>query len=80
LFKTMRGKTAIRIADGQTIVMGGLLEEVSKTVNDKVPFLGDIPLIGRVFQNKGHSIEKRSVLIFVNVELLDPAGNPYRFR
>lgn len=80
LFKTMRGKTAIRIADGQTIVMGGLLEEVSKTVNDKVPFLGDLPLVGRVFQNKGHSIEKRSVLIFVNVELLDPAGNPYRFR
>lgn len=80
LFKTIRGKTAVRIADGQTIVMGGLLEEVSRKVNDKVPVLGDLPLIGRAFQSNSTSVEKRSILIFVNVELLDPAGNPYRFR
>lgn len=80
LFKTIRGKTAVRIADGQTIVMGGLLEEVSRKVNDKVPVLGDLPLVGRAFQSNSMSVEKRSILIFVNVELLDPAGNPYRFR
>ncbi|YCM45915.1 Amuc_1098 family type IV pilus outer membrane protein [Verrucomicrobiaceae bacterium 227] len=80
LFRTIRGNTAIRIADGQTIVMGGLLQEVRKNVNDKVPVLGDLPLVGRIFRNDAVSIEKRSVLIFVNVELLDPAGNPYRKR
>lgn len=80
LFRTIRGKTAVRIADGQTIVMGGLLQEVSKTVNDKVPILGDLPLVGRIFQSNSSSVQKRSVLIFVTVELLDPAGNPYRNR
>ena len=80
LFRTIRGKTAIRIADGQTIVMGGLLQEVRKNVNDKIPILGDLPLIGRAFRNDAVSVEKRSILIFVNVELLDPAGNPYRNR
>jgi len=80
LFRTIRGKTAIRIADGHTIVMGGMLQEIRKNVNDKVPILGDLPLVGRVFRNDAVSVEKRSVLIFVNVELLDPAGNPYRKR
>lgn len=80
LFRTIRGKTAIRIADGQTIVMGGMFQEVRKNVNDKIPILGDLPLVGRMFRNDAVSIEKRSVLIFVNVELLDPAGNPYRKR
>jgi len=80
LFRTIRGKTAIRIADGHTIVMGGMLQEIRKNVNDKIPILGDLPLIGRVFRNDAASVEKRSVLIFVNVELLDPAGNPYRKR
>jgi len=80
LFRTIRGKTSVRILDGETIVMGGMLQETRKTVNDKVPILGSLPFVGRVFQNNGISVEKRSILIFVNVQLVDPAGNPYRER
>ena len=80
LFRTIRGKTSLRILDGHTIVMGGLVNERRRQINDKVPILGDIPFIGRIFRSDGVFIEKRSVLIFVNVELTDPAGNPYRDR
>lgn len=80
LFRTIRGKTSLRILDGQTIVMGGLLSETRKQVNDKVPILGDLPFVGRVFRNDAVSVEKRSLLIFITVELVDPAGNPYRDR
>ncbi|MGD1980000.1 MAG: hypothetical protein PVJ98_11450 [Akkermansiaceae bacterium] len=80
LFRVTRGNTTMRIVDGQTIVMGGLVEEIRKTIEDKVPVLGDIPLLGRVFRQDGMSVEKRSILIFVTVELTDPAGNLYRDR
>ena len=80
LFRTIRGKTSLRILDGQTIVMGGLLSETRRIVNDKVPILGDLPFVGRIFRNDGVSVEKRSILIFITVELVDPAGNPYRDR
>jgi len=45
-----------------------------------VPILGDLPLVGRIFKSNGISVEKRAVIIFVNVELSDLAGNPYRDR
>ncbi len=80
LFRTIKGSSTLRILDGQTIVMGGLLEEVRKDTEDKVPFLGDLPLIGRAFKNRAISVERRNLVILVNVELVDPAGNPYRSR
>lgn len=80
LFRTTRGSTSVRVVDGQTVVMGGLIQEIRKEIHDKVPILGDVPLVGRIFQSNGISVEKRAVIIFVNVELTDPAGNPYRDR
>lgn len=80
LFRTTRGNTSVRVLDGQTIVMGGLINEIRKEISDKVPILGDLPIVGRIFQENGISVEKRSILIFVTVELIDPAGNPYRNR
>ena len=80
LFRTIQGKTSLQILDGQTIVMGGQLTEVRQQINDKVPILGDLPLVGRIFRNDSISVEKRSILIFVTVDLMDPAGNLYRNR
>lgn len=80
LFRVTRGNTTVRVVDGQTIVIGGLVEEIRKDIEDKVPILGDIPIVGRLFRQDGLSVEKRSILIFVTVELTDPAGNLYRDR
>jgi general secretion pathway protein D len=68
--------TKVTIWDGATLVMGGLTREEVKKVSDKVPFLGDIPFIGRAFQFKGESSQKRNLLIFVTANLVSPGGSP----
>lgn len=70
--------TSIIIWDGQTVVMGGMIREQITTVDDKIPVLGDLPLLGRLFRNKGEYSQKRNLLIFVTARLVDPAGNRIR--
>ncbi|MCA1809209.1 MAG: hypothetical protein LC725_07155 [Lentisphaerae bacterium] len=67
--------TSISIWDGQTVVMGGLITEGQQTSEDKIPFLGDIPLLGWFFRTKSTKSVKRNLLIFVTANLVDPAGN-----
>jgi general secretion pathway protein D len=76
LFQSRNLTTSIVIWDGQTVVLGGLLREDVKQINDKIPFLGDIPWLGRLFQSKATQRTKRNLLIFVTARLVDPAGNP----
>ena len=66
--------TKVTIWDGATLVMGGLTREEVKKVNDKVPFLGDLPLLGRLFRSTGQSAQKRNLLIFVTANLVNPGG------
>lgn len=80
IFSTRSVRTEVTIYDGATVVIGGLTREEIKTINDKVPILGDIPLIGRLFQNKGESSLKRNLLIFVTANLISPGGSPQRQR
>jgi general secretion pathway protein D len=80
VFSVKKVDTSMVIADGATIVVGGLLKESSSTVNDKTPILGDLPFLGRLFQNNGVKSHSTAILFFVNVELVDPTGRPYRNR
>ena len=61
--------------DGQTIVMGGLIAEKVTKVRDKVPVLGDLPLIGRLFRSEAKASSKKNLVIFVTPTIIDPAGN-----
>jgi general secretion pathway protein D len=56
--------------------MGGLTREEIKTVSDKVPFLGSIPGLGRLFRSEGEATQKRNLLIFVTANLVSPGGSP----
>ena len=76
VFAVREVSTRVTIWDGATIVMGGLTREEVKKVEDKVPILGDIPLLGRVFRSKGESSQKRNLLIFVTARLVNPGGGP----
>jgi general secretion pathway protein D len=67
--------TQISIWDGQTVVMGGLISEGQVNTEDKVPLLGDIPLLGYLFRSKTSKSVKKNLLIFVTANLVDPAGN-----
>ena len=75
-FHTRAISTVISIYNGATVVMGGMIIEERLEVDDKIPFLGDIPLIGRLFQSRYDTSEKRNLLIFVTARLVDPAGRP----
>ncbi|MDP6810562.1 MAG: hypothetical protein QGH31_07525, partial [Kiritimatiellia bacterium] len=77
-FHTRSLNTSISIYNGATVVMGGMINEQRADVNDKVPFLGDIPLIGRLFRSSYEHSEKRNLLIFVTARLVDPNGLPIK--
>ena len=76
IFSVRDISTKVTIWDGATLVMGGLTREEVKKVNDKVPILGDLPLLGRAFRSKGESAQKRNLLIFVTANLVSPGGSP----
>jgi general secretion pathway protein D len=74
-FRVRQVVTSAVVWDGQTIVLGGLIaENVSKT-KDKIPVLGDIPFVGRLFRSERSTSEKRNLVVFVTPKLIDPAGN-----
>lgn len=70
--------TRVKIWDGETVVLGGLLQETVTSVDDRVPILSDIPLIGFLFKNEGANHAKRNLLIFVSARLVNNAGLPIR--
>ena len=76
IFSVRDISTKVTIWDGATLMMGGLTREEVKKVNDKVPVLGDIPLLGRLFRSKGQTIQKRNLIIFVRARLVNPGGAP----
>ena len=63
-------QTTVVVPDGQTIVLGGVFKtESSETVN-KVPLLGDLPIMGALFRNKENTSEKTELLIFITPKLV----------
>ncbi len=64
----------VNVYDGSTITLGGLVTERTGDIADKVPMIGDIPLVGRLWQSKVRQTEKKAIMFFVTVEVLDPAG------
>ena len=74
IFAVREVTTKVTIWDGATLVMGGLTREDVKKVNDKIPLLGSVPIIGRLFRSKGESTQKRNLLIFVTANLVTPGG------
>jgi general secretion pathway protein D len=76
IFNTRKVTTTIVIWDGQTVVMGGLIREQLTKHKDKIPLLGDLPLIGRLFRSDGEYSQKKNLMIFVTARLVDPSGKP----
>lgn len=64
----------LRVRDGETIVLGGLFEDTSSETLSKLPFLGDIPILGRFFRNKATSRQRDEVVFLITPHILDAAG------
>ncbi|MCK5345237.1 MAG: hypothetical protein KAR20_17630, partial [Candidatus Heimdallarchaeota archaeon] len=74
-FFNVRNATAsIIINNSETVVMGGLMKETVVTSVDKVPVIGSLPLIGRLFSRKYDNKQKRNLLIFVTARIIAPSG------
>ena len=58
-------KTTVLVEDGETIVLGGLIDDNVQELVKKVPFLGDIPLLGRLFKTTSISRTKRNLMVFL---------------
>lgn len=67
--------TTVNVWDGQTVVLGGLINSTTQTEKDKVPVIGDLPILGRLFQSQTKTSIKRNLMIFVTSTIVDPAGN-----
>jgi general secretion pathway protein D len=75
IFSTRKVTTEVTVWDGQTVVLGGLMEDDVQKVQDKVPILGDIPLLGRAFRSNVDQHLKTNLVIFVTTHLINPAGD-----
>ena len=74
IFSKRSVSTRVTLWDGATLVMGGLTREETRKVSDKVPLLGDLPAVGRLFRSTGEGATKRNLLIFVTASLVSPGG------
>ncbi len=75
IFSTRKVTTSVTVFDGQTVVLGGLMREDVQKTEDKIPLLGDIPIIGRLFRSQTEQHLKRNLVIFVSARLINPAGD-----
>ena len=63
--------TVLNVKSGNTIVMGGLISNVEVESEEKVPFFGDVPVIGNLFKGQSKSVEKRELVIFLTTTIID---------
>ncbi|OGW85496.1 MAG: hypothetical protein A3C35_05940 [Omnitrophica bacterium RIFCSPHIGHO2_02_FULL_46_11] len=77
---TTTAKTQVLIRSGETIAIGGLMTDAVASAEQKVPVLGDIPFVGKIFRSKrreaGTANEKAETLFFVTVTVVDTQGEP----
>jgi general secretion pathway protein D len=76
VFSTRKVTTSVSVYDGQTVVLGGLMREDVQKTEDKVPIIGDIPLVGRAFRTNTEQHTKKNLVIFVTARIITPAGIP----
>jgi type IV pilus assembly protein PilQ len=68
--------TAVLVEDGQTVVVGGVYEFKDQNSMSKIPFLGDIPILGNLFKNRNHTKSKAELLVFVTPKVIRVAQRP----
>jgi type IV pilus assembly protein PilQ len=69
--------TQVLVNDGQTVVLGGILETEERRSETKVPYLGDVPVLGRLFKTTRRANNKDELLIFVTPKILHEGVNVY---
>lgn len=82
IFQTSRGgsvpsidtrelNTTVLVANGDTVVLGGIFQDEKASNEEKVPWLGDIPVVGYLFRRRSNSTKKRELLIFITPTIVE---------
>ena len=82
IFQTARGgsvpsidtrelNTTVLVANGDTVVLGGIFQDETSSQEDKVPWLGDIPGVGVLFRRRTNEVKKRELLIFITPTIVE---------
>ena len=71
-FKTRRARTTVQLGDGQSFVLGGLMNTEDREALSKVPLIGDIPVLGAMFRHTSDTRQKSELIIVATVNLVKP--------
>lgn len=74
VFKRRMENTKVTVGSGAVVVIGGLKEARTVRYEDKLPVLGDLPMVGRLFRSEGEEKTRKAFLMFVKVDVVDPTG------
>jgi type II secretory pathway component GspD/PulD (secretin) len=68
-------ETSVVIENGETVMLGGLMKDTTSRTVTKVPVLGSLPMVGKLFRKEDDTSERSNLLIFVTAQLVSPAGD-----
>ncbi len=69
-FNTRTVNNAVMVNNGETVVVGGLLDKSTVETDSKVPLLGDIPWLGSLFRSKSRTVSKRNLMLFLRPTII----------
>lgn len=77
IITTRKTESTVTIKSGYTLAIGGLMERRTGVTENKVPVLGDIPIMGRLFKSNSDTLDARNLIIFITAKVLNPDGSTY---
>jgi type II secretory pathway component GspD/PulD (secretin) len=78
ILSSRKATTNVMIKDGYTLALGGLTQNENTKNGTKVPLLGDLPGVGRLFRSDSDELSQRNLIIFITARTLNPDGSTYR--
>lgn len=73
-FQTRRARTTVELADGESFLLGGLISNNEREALAKIPFIGDVPILGALFRNAKTERSRRELMVVATVSLVKPVG------
>ncbi|MDB6071880.1 MAG: type and secretion system protein [Verrucomicrobiales bacterium] len=74
VFSDINATAQVQVYDGATVTIGGISDGKYETIEDKIPLLGDLPIVGRFFRSDVTKVTRKAAIYFVTVKVVDPGG------
>jgi type IV pilus assembly protein PilQ len=73
-------ESTVRLRDGETIILGGMTKDIDEETVNKLPVLGEMPVLGRLFQSRSHNRSKATLMIYITPHLMYTDNPAFRYR